>query len=119
MVMNGLLTSLVRADNLTSPSDQRIKRKALLLTMNTDHQQKKTVAPSYQARQPITQTFGSRLREFRLQRGMTQMQLAMIAGMDRSYISDLERSSKEPSLSSLSAIAASFNMSVSDLLKGL
>ncbi len=42
--------------------------------------------------------FGAVLKEFRIQRDLTQQQLADFTGMDRAYISELERGLLSPSL---------------------
>lgn len=60
-----------------------------------------------------------RLREMRESRGYTQMQLAMNASLDRSFLSDLERGVKEPTLTTLNMIATAFNMTLSELLDTL
>jgi DNA-binding XRE family transcriptional regulator len=62
--------------------------------------------------------FGKHLKKFRTDRGYTQEQLAAIANLHRTFISDMERGAKEPSLMTLVSIAASFNMTISELLKG-
>ena len=50
---------------------------------------------------------------------MTQLQMATDFGIDRSYISDVERGRKAISLPMLEVIALGFEISLSDLLKGL
>jgi transcriptional regulator with XRE-family HTH domain len=44
------------------------------------------------------ETFGSNVRELRIQAGLTQLELAHEAGLDLSYISDLELGKRNPSL---------------------
>lgn len=46
-------------------------------------------------------TFGARLRKVREDKGMTQIQFALFAGISRSYYSELELDQKRPSLSFL------------------
>ena len=46
-------------------------------------------------------TFGGRLRKVREDKGMTQTQFALFAGISRSYYSELELDQKRPSLSFL------------------
>jgi DNA-binding XRE family transcriptional regulator len=75
--------------------------------------------PSWKPRQPIRVRFGEHLKEFRMSRGFTQDQLAMMSGLHRTFISDMERGAKEPSLHTVEVIAACFKMSVSDMLRDL
>ena len=67
----------------------------------------------------VTRRFGMKLRFLREAKGMTQLQLAIYMGIDRSYISDLERGRKSISLPTLEVIALGFGMSLSDLLKDI
>ena len=76
----------------------------------------KDVAPSWKGRKAVSIRFGDRLHQLREQRGYTQMQLAMIAGLDRSFISDMERGVKEPTISTLDLLAITFNLTLSELL---
>ena len=64
-----------------------------------------TEAPSYKVPDPVRVRFGKHLQELRTSRGITQMQLAMTSGLDRSFISDMERGVKEPAISTLEQIA--------------
>ena len=64
----------------------------------------------------VTSAFGQRLRKLRLQRGLTQTDLAVHLGMDRSFLSDLERGRREPCLRTLETIAQGFEVTVPQLL---
>lgn len=63
--------------------------------------------------------FGERLRALRKARGWTQVYMAEHLGIDRSYISDLERGKKEVCIRNLEVIAVAFGMSLSKLLARL
>lgn len=78
-------------------------------------------APSYKVPRPLKAKFGERVSKLRMERGLTQMQLADAdyAGLDRAYISDLERGVKEPGLTTVHLIANAFGLSMSELLDGL
>ncbi len=67
----------------------------------------------------VSSRFGARLRDLRRQRGWTQLRLANQFGIDRTYISDVERGRKSISLPLLEVIAIGFDLSLSDLLKDL
>jgi transcriptional regulator with XRE-family HTH domain len=60
--------------------------------------------------------FGAVLRETRLQRGMSQERLALESELDRTFISMLERGLRQPSLSTLFALAAVLNTQPSKLV---
>jgi len=64
----------------------------------------------------VTTRFGDRLRQLRKSRNMTQLQMSIQFGIDRSYISNVEQGRKSISLPTLEVIALGFNMSLSDLL---
>ena len=64
----------------------------------------------------ITVRFGLRLRKLRKQKGWTQVQMADALGIDRSYISDVERGKKNVSLPTMEVIALGFEISLAKLL---
>jgi transcriptional regulator with XRE-family HTH domain len=63
--------------------------------------------------------FGKRLQSLRKQRGWTQVYMAEHAGIDRSFISDLENGKKEICIRNLEVIASAFGISLSQLLTRL
>jgi transcriptional regulator with XRE-family HTH domain len=67
----------------------------------------------------ITVRFGLRLRKLRKQKGWTQVQMADALGVDRSYISDMERGKKNVCLPTIEVIALGFEISISKLLSRL
>ena len=67
----------------------------------------------------ISSRFGVRLRELRRSRNMTQLEMAISFGIDRSYISDVERGRKAISLPTLEVIALGMDVSLSALLKDI
>lgn len=67
----------------------------------------------------ISTRFGARLRELRRSRNMTQLEMAIAFGIDRSYISDVERGRKAISLPTLEVIALGMDVSLSTLLKDI
>lgn len=73
----------------------------------------------YQLPHDVCSRFGLRLRELRKSRQMTQLRMAIDFGIDRSYISDVERGRKTISLAMLEVIALGMNLSLSDLLRDL
>lgn len=52
-------------------------------------------------------------------KGLSQERLAQIAGLDRTYISGLERGVRNPSLATIEKIAAALDVSVPALFKKL
>ena len=67
----------------------------------------------------VSTRFGLRLRELRRERNMTQLRMATDFGIDRSFISDVERGRKSISLPMLEVIALGMHVSLSDLLRDL
>jgi len=67
----------------------------------------------------VSSRFGLRLRELRRERNMTQLRMATDFGIDRSFISDVERGRKSISLPMLEVIALGMKMSLSDLLQDI
>ncbi len=54
---------------------------------------------------------GNRIREFRLERGLTLGQLAEMSGLSASYLSTIERGLKKPSVPALKQISQALNVS--------
>lgn len=61
-------------------------------------------------------TFGAVLKRKRLERGLTQRELADRAGVDASYISQLERDHKFPAAKTLEGLAAALDIGAGELL---
>jgi len=59
------------------------------------------------------------LKALRKAKGWTQVQMADALGIDRSYISDMERGKKNICLPTLEIIALGFEMSMPKLIPGL
>ena len=62
---------------------------------------------------------GERIRQLRKKRGWRQIDLAEQSGIHEVHISDLERGAREVGLRRLAALAAAFEMSLSEFLKGV
>jgi transcriptional regulator with XRE-family HTH domain len=67
----------------------------------------------------IALRFGKRLRELRKKRGWTQVRLAEEMGIDRSYISDMERGKKNVCLPTMEILAQGFEITLAQLMNGL
>jgi transcriptional regulator with XRE-family HTH domain len=67
-------------------------------------------------RQPEGEIFGRRLRQLRAERRLTQASLAAASGLIDTYISDMERGLKVPSLTTLLRLAAALECSVANLV---
>jgi DNA-binding XRE family transcriptional regulator len=67
----------------------------------------------------IGSRFGVRLRDLRRSHGLTQLDMAVTFGIDRTYISDVECGKKGISLATLEIIALGFSMNLSQLLADL
>ncbi|OGH47944.1 MAG: hypothetical protein A3A51_00030 [Candidatus Levybacteria bacterium RIFCSPLOWO2_01_FULL_39_10] len=69
------------------------------------------------AYEKVVQKFGLRLAKLRNESGLTQEELAFKAGVDRTYISLLERGLRNPTLKRLWKISRVLKMSLPDLVK--
>ncbi|HDR7662875.1 MULTISPECIES: helix-turn-helix domain-containing protein [Bacillus] len=67
----------------------------------------------------IEQTFGNVLQEYRLNSKMSQEELAFNSGLDRTYISLLERGKRKPTINTLFALALALKVNPSQLIKKL
>ena len=67
----------------------------------------------------VSSRFGVRLRELRRERNLTQLRMAVEFGIDRTFISDVERGRKSISLPMLEVLALGFNLSLSELLRDI
>ena len=67
----------------------------------------------------VTSRFGLRLRQLRQDRCLTQLRMAVEFGIDRTFISDLERGRKSISLPMLEVLALGFHLSLSELLQDI
>ncbi|NLI08798.1 MAG: helix-turn-helix transcriptional regulator [Thermotogaceae bacterium] len=63
----------------------------------------------------ICKKFGRRLREIRDRKGMTQEKLSEISGLERSYISDVERGARSISLKNIERLASALGIQVNEL----
>jgi transcriptional regulator with XRE-family HTH domain len=63
------------------------------------------------------QSFGLVLRELRNERGLSQEQLGLASGLDRTFISQLERGIKQPSLTTLISLSGQLGIDAPTLLK--
>jgi len=64
----------------------------------------------------LLEVFARRMREVRLDKGLSQEALAHDAGLDRTYISGCERRLRNPSLISIEKIANALDVPASELL---
>lgn len=68
----------------------------------------------------ITDNLGKRIKELRIQNThLSQEKFALSIGMDRTYISSIERGKRNVSILNLEKIAKGLNVSLSELLEGV
>ena len=60
---------------------------------------------------------GRNVREWRKQREMSQEELALEAGMKRSYVSDMERGTRNPSVKAIGRLAKALKIEPDLLLR--
>jgi transcriptional regulator with XRE-family HTH domain len=66
---------------------------------------------------PLLVEFGLRLKKLRLNRGLSQEQLGLIAELDRTYISGIERGTRNVSLINVFRIAHALNVPIAELFQ--
>jgi len=67
----------------------------------------------------ILARLGLRVRDLRKARGLSQEEFAAECGLDRTYISGIERGRRNVSLRNLDVIARTFGIALSELFRGL
>lgn len=60
---------------------------------------------------------GENLKKLRVKKDISQIELARILGVDRSFVSNMENGKNNPTLSTLRKIASALGVSTSELLK--
>ena len=66
----------------------------------------------------IVRLLGRNVRDRRKQLGLSQEELAFRAGMKRSYLSDLERGARNPTVRALGRLAEALGAAPGELLAG-
>ena len=62
---------------------------------------------------------GIRIKELRTEKGISQEKFADLVGIDRTYLSSVEKGERNISLDNICKIAKGFGISVEKLFKGL
>lgn len=65
----------------------------------------------------LQQALARSLRAARARLGWSQERLAAIAGLDRSYVGDIERGEVSPTLQTLEKLSSALGMSASELIR--
>lgn len=65
----------------------------------------------------IDQKFGKVLRKLRCEKGLSQEELALNVGLHRTYISQLERGLKSPSLKTIKRISDELGTTASEIMR--
>ncbi|HEV3319772.1 MAG TPA: helix-turn-helix transcriptional regulator [Solirubrobacteraceae bacterium] len=70
-------------------------------------------------RSPAHAAFGQEIRAIRDRRGVSQESLALRCGLDRTYISGIERGTRNPSLTNILKLAAALDVGPAELFAGV
>ena len=65
----------------------------------------------------INQIFGDVLRRYRSEKNISQEELAFQAGVDRTFVSRLERGIRQPTITTLIGLGQSLGVSAADLVR--
>lgn len=68
------------------------------------------------ARTNAQQKLGKKLKQIRLEADLSQEMVAERAGLDRTYVSGIERGVRNPSLRNIEKLAKALKVTVSDLV---
>jgi len=60
---------------------------------------------------------GENLKEIRLSKGIKQVAIANLLGVDRSFVSNIENGKTNPTLSTITSLAKALGVSINELLK--
>lgn len=64
---------------------------------------------------PLRKSFGAKIRALRTVLGVSQEELGFRTGLDRTYISGIERGERNPSLDNIGKLAKALQVSLQDL----
>jgi transcriptional regulator with XRE-family HTH domain len=67
----------------------------------------------------ITEDLGKRIRNLRMQTGLSQEKFALKIGMDRTYFASVETGKRNISICNIKKIADGFDISLSKLFEGI
>ena len=65
----------------------------------------------------INQIFGDVLRRYRSEKNISQEELAFQAGVDRTFVSRLERGIRQPTITTLIGLGQALGVSAADLMR--
>lgn len=88
-----------------------LRRRIVLLT-NRKRQEKRHIQPAAGPER----AFGDALREIRKEHGVSQEQLALDSGLDRTYISLIERGAQSPTIRSVVKVVAVLGVKPSEII---
>ena len=75
--------------------------------------------PTMTDRISVTEKFGQRIKTLRKERGLSQEDLAELSGLDRTYISGIERGLRNVALRNIETLAQALEVSISDLFEDI
>jgi transcriptional regulator with XRE-family HTH domain len=67
--------------------------------------------------QKESEKLGSKLKAIRVNKKITQSELAVILGVDKSFVSNIENGKNNPTLSTIASLAKALKVKVEDLFK--
>lgn len=67
----------------------------------------------------ITEKIGSRIKELRKEKGISQEKLAFSANLDRTYVASVESGKRNPSVKSLEKILVALDVSFEEFFKNI
>lgn len=69
------------------------------------------------AKRDVLKSFGARVREFRLKKELSQLDLARLAKLDPSYVGGIERGERNAGIRNVHRLADALGVSAADLFR--
>ncbi|NUM43516.1 MAG: helix-turn-helix transcriptional regulator [Anaerolineales bacterium] len=67
----------------------------------------------------VLKQFGETIRKIRLERGLSQEQLALLAGVHRTYVGAVERGERNITLKNIEKLAKTLNVPIGEIFRNI
>ena len=108
-----------RTGCLHPPRKRRLKLRPSIDGHRTHHTCNHSRMASGKTKSLLNVRFGKRLGALRKEKGWTFVYLAEHSGLDDAFLHNLEHGTKEPCLNTIDILAKSFELSISELMRGV
>jgi hypothetical protein len=116
---DGVRHILTAQDAYIPPRKRRLKLIPSIDGNGKDHTCNHSRMASGKTKSLLNVRFGKRLGALRKEKGWTFVYLAEHSGLDDAFLQNLEHGTKEPCLNTIDILAKSFELSISELMRGV